>query len=202
MLIGTYVRRGSYVTVTVLGLPARRGHEPERLCDEIVDEFAQGALDDLVFLCIRREPLDSRIFSRVFPAVPKSLHTVRQDVRTWLADQGIDRTSIELVIQACGEGCANAVRHAYGEQPGEATLELRLRSDGHLVVRIRDSGLWRTQAHTESSGHGMEIMRALSQHVHIHRTPQGTTVVLEFDVADEPPSSEQPAPGTATASRT
>jgi CheY-like chemotaxis protein/anti-sigma regulatory factor (Ser/Thr protein kinase) len=181
---------------------ARRGHEPERLCDEIVDEFAQGALDDLVFLCIRREPLDSRIFSRVFPAVPKSLHTVRQDVRTWLADQGVDRTSIELVIQACGEGCANAVRHAYGEQPGEATLELRLRSDGHLVVRIRDSGLWRTQAHTESSGHGMEIMRALSQHVHIHRTPQGTTVVLEFDVADEPPSSEQSAPGAATASRT
>jgi hypothetical protein len=28
----------------------------------------------------------------------------------------------------------------------------------------------------------MEIMRALSEHVHIHRTPQGTTVVLEFEV--------------------
>jgi len=46
----------------------RSGYEPERLCDEIVDEFAEGSLDDLVFLCIRREPLDSRIFSRVFPA--------------------------------------------------------------------------------------------------------------------------------------
>jgi anti-sigma regulatory factor (Ser/Thr protein kinase) len=74
------------------------------------------------------------------------------------------------------------VRHAYGEHPGEATLELRLRRNGRLVVRIRDSGQWRTQAHTESSGHGMEIMRALSEHVHIHRTPQGTTVVLEFEV--------------------
>ena len=52
---------------------ARSGYEPERLCDEIVDEFAEGSLDDLVFLCIRREPLDSRIFNRVFPAVPKSL---------------------------------------------------------------------------------------------------------------------------------
>jgi hypothetical protein len=29
MLIGTYVRRGSYVTVTVLGLPVRTGREPE-----------------------------------------------------------------------------------------------------------------------------------------------------------------------------
>jgi CheY-like chemotaxis protein/anti-sigma regulatory factor (Ser/Thr protein kinase) len=181
---------------------ARSGHEPERLCDEIVDEFADGSLDDLVFLCIRREPLDSRIFSRVFPAVPKSLHAVRQEVRAWLVEQGLDRPGIDVVIQACGEGCANTVRHAYGEQPGEATIELRLRRDGRLVVRIRDSGLWRTQAHTESSGHGMEIMRALSERVHIHRTPQGTTVVLEFDVGAATRSVGQPAPGAATASRT
>ena len=181
---------------------ARSSYEPERLCDEIVDEFAEGSLDDLVFLCIRREPLDSRIFNRVFPAVPKSLHAVRQEVRAWLGEQGLDRARVDEVIQACGEGCANTVRHAYGEQPGEATLELRLRSDGRLVVRIRDSGLWRTQAHTESSGHGMEIMRALSQHVHIHRTPQGTTVVLEFDVAASRHTSGRAAPGAATASRT
>jgi len=180
----------------------RSGYEPERLCDEIVDEFADGSLDDLVFLCIRREPLDSRIFNRVFPAVPKSLHAVRQEVRAWLGEQGLDRARVDEVIQACGEGCANTVRHAYGEQPGEATLELRLRSDGRLVVRIRDSGLWRTQAHTESSGHGMEIMRALSEHVHIHRTPQGTTVVLEFDVGASRHSSERAAPGATTASRT
>jgi CheY-like chemotaxis protein/anti-sigma regulatory factor (Ser/Thr protein kinase) len=180
---------------------ARSGHEPERLCDEIVDEFADGSLDDLVFLCIRREARDSRVFSRVFPAVPKSLHTVRQEVRTWLGDQGLDRHRIDEVIQACGEGCANTVRHAYGEQPGEATLELRLRTSGRLVVRIRDSGLWRTQAHTESSGHGMEIMRALSEHVHIHRTPQGTTVVLEFDVGVPGRDAGRPAPGAAAASR-
>jgi hypothetical protein len=48
----------------------------------------------------------------------------------------------------------------------------------------------------------MEIMRALSDHVHIHRTPQGTTVVLEFDVTAAPRSADQPAPGPATASRT
>jgi serine phosphatase RsbU (regulator of sigma subunit)/CheY-like chemotaxis protein/anti-sigma regulatory factor (Ser/Thr protein kinase) len=176
----------------------RSGYEPERLCDEIVDEFADGSLDDIVFLCIRREPLDSRIFSRVFPAVPKSLHTVRRELRAWFAEQGVEGRQAEEVLQACGEGCANTVRHAYGEQPGEATLELRLRSDGRLVVRIRDSGLWRTQAHTDSSGHGMEIMRALSEHVHIHRTPQGTTVVLEFDVDASRPS-EQPESGLPAA---
>ncbi|HZO62103.1 MAG TPA: SpoIIE family protein phosphatase [Gaiellaceae bacterium] len=160
---------------------ARCTSEPERLCDEIVDEFAEGSLDDLVFLCIRREERDTRIFNRVFPAVPKSLHTVRQELRTWLVEQSLDGRRIEEVLQACGEGCANTVRHAYGEHPGEATLELRLRADGRLVIRIRDEGLWRTEAHTDSSGHGMEIMRALSEHVHVHRTPQGTTVVLELD---------------------
>jgi anti-sigma regulatory factor (Ser/Thr protein kinase) len=174
---------------------ARSVYEPERLCDEIVDEFADGSLDDLVFLCIRREPLDSRIFSRIFPAVPKSLHTVRRELRAWLAEQGVEGRQVDEVLQACGEGCANTVRHAYGEQPGEATLELRLRSDGRLVVRIRDSGLWRTQAHTDSSGHGMEIMRALSEHVHIHRTPQGTTVVLEFDLDPARRPAEQAEAG-------
>jgi anti-sigma regulatory factor (Ser/Thr protein kinase) len=163
---------------------ARRHFEPERLCDEIVDEFAEGCLDDLVFLCLRREPRDTRVFRRVFPAMPKTLQHVRQELRAWLGEQGLDRKRIEEVIQACGEGCANTVRHAYGEHPGEATLELRLRADGTLVTRIRDAGVWRARAHTESSGHGMEIMRALNDDVHIHRTPQGTTVVMEARVRE------------------
>src|SRR5204863_3860861 len=132
---------------------------------------------------------DTRIFTRVFPAVPKALRQVRQQLRAWLVEQGVEERRIDDVVQACAEGCANTVRHAYGEQPGEATLELRLRGDGTLVTRIRDAGVWRARAHTESSGHGMEIMRALSDEVHVHRTPQGTTVVMEARVAD-PPSSD------------
>jgi anti-sigma regulatory factor (Ser/Thr protein kinase) len=158
---------------------ARHRYEPERLCDEIVDEFAEGSLDDLVFLCLRREPRDTRIFTHVFPAVPKALQQVRRELRAWLTEQGVAERRIEDLVQACGEGCANTVRHAYGEQPGDATLELRLRRDGTIVTRIRDAGVWRARAHTESSGHGMEIMRALSDDVHVHRTPQGTTVVME-----------------------
>jgi CheY-like chemotaxis protein/anti-sigma regulatory factor (Ser/Thr protein kinase) len=176
---------------------ARHRFEPERLCDEIVDEFAEGSLDDLVFLCLRREPRDTRIFRKVFPAVPKALQQVRQELRAWLAEQGIDQRRVEDVVQACGEGCANTVRHAYGEQPGEATLELRLRSDGTLVTRIRDAGIWRPRAHTESSGHGMEIMRAFSDDVHIHRTPQGTTVVMVVKVDSPRGDAPAPAPGGA-----
>ena len=178
----------------------RHRFEPERLCDEIVDEFAEGSLDDLVFLCLRREPRDTRIFTQIFPAVPKALQQVRQELRAWLAEQGLDRRRIEEVVQACGEGCANTVRHAYGEQPGEATLELRLRADGTLVTRIRDAGVWRQRAHTESSGHGMEIMRALNDEVHVHRTPQGTTVVMEARVG--PRGGEVTAREVGTAIRT
>jgi anti-sigma regulatory factor (Ser/Thr protein kinase) len=176
---------------------ARHRFEPERLCDEIVDEFAEGSLDDLVFLCLRLEPRDTRIFKKVFPAVPKALQQVRQELRVWLAEQGLDQRRIEDVVQACGEGCANTVRHAYGEQPGEATLELRLRSDGTLVTRIRDAGIWRPRAHTESSGHGMEIMRALSDDVHIHRTPHGTTVVMVSKVGTPRRDAAAPAPSGA-----
>jgi anti-sigma regulatory factor (Ser/Thr protein kinase) len=58
--------------------------------------------------------------------------------------------------------------------------------------------VWRPRAHTESSGHGMEIMRALSDHVHIHRTPQGTTVVMEAKVAQplKPPDRAATLPAT------
>jgi CheY-like chemotaxis protein/anti-sigma regulatory factor (Ser/Thr protein kinase) len=175
---------------------ARFQQEPERLCDEIVDEFGTGSLDDLVFLCLRREPRDTKVFSRSFPAIPKSLHAVRRELRAWLTEQGLDPRRTDAVIQACGEGCANTVRHAYGEQPGEAMLELRLRANGTLVTRIRDAGTWRVQAHTDSSGHGMEIMRALSDDVHVHTTPQGTTVVMESIVGDASRLPEQP-PGPA-----
>ena len=154
--------------------------EPELLCDEIVDEFAGGSLDDLVFLCMRREPRATRVFNRRFPAVPKALAQVRRELRAWLAEQGVQPRRADDVVQACGEGCANAVRHAYGDQPGEAILEVKLRPDGTLFTRVRDWGLWRSQAHAESSGKGMEIMRAVSDGVHVHSTPQGTTVLTEF----------------------
>jgi CheY-like chemotaxis protein/serine phosphatase RsbU (regulator of sigma subunit)/anti-sigma regulatory factor (Ser/Thr protein kinase) len=157
----------------------RHRQQPERLCDEIVDELAGGSSDDVVFLALRREPRSSRIFRRSFPALPRSLRPVRQELRAWLAEQGVDRRRADDIVQACGEACANTVRHAYGDQLGDATLELRLRTDGTLVTRIRDAGLWRARAHTDSGGHGMEIMRALSDGVHVHSTPQGTTVVME-----------------------
>jgi anti-sigma regulatory factor (Ser/Thr protein kinase) len=174
------------------GVAARSRCEPEQLCDEIVTDFSNGSLDDIVLLCLRREPGDVRVFDRTFPAVPKSLQSVRQEMRSWLADAGLDPHRIDAVIQACAEGCTNAVRHAYGEQTGEATLELRLRSDGTLLARIRDSGHWKTQSHADSSGHGLEVMRALSDHLHVHTTQQGTTVVMETYLGE--PSSEEPAP--------
>lgn len=158
---------------------ARSTYEPERLCDEIVGEFAAGSLDDVVLLCLRREPQDVRVFARAFPAVPKSLLTVRKELREWLAGQGLEERRIDDVIQACAEACTNAVRHAYGEQSGEATVEFRLRGDGTLVARVRDGGAWRARGHVDSSGHGLNIMRALSDELHLHTTQQGTTVVME-----------------------
>jgi CheY-like chemotaxis protein/serine phosphatase RsbU (regulator of sigma subunit)/anti-sigma regulatory factor (Ser/Thr protein kinase) len=166
---------------------ARYRLQPERLCDEIVAEFASSSSDDVVVLALRREPRSSRIFRRSFPALPRALQPVRQELRAWLAEQGIEQNRADEIVQACGEGCANTVRHAYGDQLGDATLELRLRPDGVLVARIRDTGLWRAEAHTDSSGHGVEIMRAFSDDVHIHSTPQGTTVVMEMGIGDPGP---------------
>jgi CheY-like chemotaxis protein len=172
---------------------SRCRREPERLCDEIVGEFANGGLDDVVLLCLRREPSDVRVFSRTFPAVPRSLQPMRQALRAWLTEVGLDQRRIDDVIQACAEGYTNAVRHAYGERTGDATIELRLRSDGMLLARIRDAGRWRTQSHADSSGHGLDIMRALSDDVHVHTTQQGTTLLMETRLDDLAGLEPQPA---------
>lgn len=171
---------------------ARSTHEPERLCDEIVAEFADGSLDDVVLLCLRRELTGVRVFNRTFPALPKSLQRVRQDLRGWLVDQGLEGHRVDDVIQACAEGCTNAVRHAYGEQSGDATVELRLRPDGTLLARIRDGGRWRARGHVDSSGHGLNIMRALSDALHVHTTQQGTTVLMETRLGQWSETPSQP----------
>jgi len=171
---------------------ARCTQEPERLCDELVAEFADGSLDDVVLLCLRREQSGVRVFSRSFPAVPRSLLRVRHELKSWLVEQGLDQRLVDDVIQACAEGCTNAVRHAYGEHSGEASVELRLRPDGTLLARVRDGGRWRTEGHVDSSGHGLNIMRELSDAMHVHRTQQGTTVLMETRVRER--SAEAPAP--------
>jgi serine phosphatase RsbU (regulator of sigma subunit)/anti-sigma regulatory factor (Ser/Thr protein kinase) len=171
---------------------ARCALEPERMCDELVGEFATGSLDDVVLLCLRREASDVRVFCRTFLTTPKALQPLRRELRGWLLESDLDERQVDDVIQACAEGCTNTVRHAYGEQTGEATLELRLRRDGTLLARIRDGGRWRTQSHADSSGHGLDIMRALSDEVHVHTTQQGTTVLMEMRLGE--PFREEPEP--------
>jgi anti-sigma regulatory factor (Ser/Thr protein kinase) len=168
-------------------------HEPERLCDEIVAEFADGSLDDVVLLCVRRELAGVRVFNRNFPAVPKSLQRVRHELKAWLVEQGLDDRRADDVIQACAEGCTNAVRHAYGEQSGEASVELRLRPDGTLLARVRDEGRWRLRGHVDSSGHGLNIMRALSDTLHVHTTQQGTTVLMKTRLGQPAETPAEPA---------
>src|SRR5262249_11948470 len=183
-----------------IAVGARSRLEPERLCDEIVDEFADGSLDDLVFLCLRREPIGSRYFDRGLRAGPKARARVGRGLRGGLAEEGVEPRLADDVVQACGEACANAVRHAYGDQPGEAILEVKLRPDGTLLTRVRDWGLWRSQAHAESSGKGMEIMRAVSDGVHVHSTPQGATVLMEFRTRlGHPPDADALTDGEALA---
>ena len=160
----------------------RAAQDPEQLCDELIEQFVSGPRDDVVLVCLRLEPLGAETFVRRFHAAPSSIGPVRHELREWLYAHALTEDDVDDILVSCGEACANAVRHAYAHEQGEAVLEIRL-LDGQLSARVRDQGRWREPSASDERGRGILIMRGLMDSVHLHVTRHGTTVVLRKHVA-------------------
>lgn len=103
----------------------------------------------------------------------------------------MDAATLARVRLAAGEAIANALRHggARGrERPGR--LHLALRPGGvRLTVVDRGPGFRpsevpdprRPEGLGRSSGRGLRIMAALSDHMRIRSGPRGTVVRLDFE---------------------
>ncbi|WP_299535878.1 SpoIIE family protein phosphatase [uncultured Streptomyces sp.] len=136
-----------------------------------------GGYDDDVALLIYRHPAPLEMS---FPAEAGQLAPVRRALRTWLDQCDLPPRTVQNVLVAVGEACANAIEHGHRHSPGE-TIRLRaeaLVDDLHLSVV--DSGVWKPprpelNAHR---GRGVTLMRALMQKVTITPGPAGTTVGL------------------------
>jgi serine/threonine-protein kinase RsbW len=86
---------------------------------------------------------------------------------------------------AVTEACANAVRHAYGEDE-EGAVRLRLTLDNSsLTIEVADDGrgiespasLPRAASSLPEAGMGLSIIRAVVDEVEIESPPAGGTVV-------------------------
>jgi PAS domain S-box-containing protein len=140
---------------------------------------ASGYEDDVALVLYRHPaPLDL-----AFPAESAQLAPVRASLRTWLSRCGLSHRTMQDVLVAAGEACANAVEHGHRHAPGQ---QIRLHAAAtvtQLRLTVTDTGRWKnSQSASTNRGHGIPLMRALMQQVTIEPGDAGTTVDMQLRI--------------------
>jgi PAS domain S-box-containing protein len=178
-------RRPLYAGIDQAGEAVQEGRNTavDDLATQIMDRLAPaGGYDDDVALLLYRHPAPLEV---TFPAESSQLAPVRKALRSWLGQCGLPPGTVQNILVAAGEACANAIEHGHRDAPGN---DVRLRAEalvGDLRVTITDSGRWKRpqpdpHAHR---GRGVALMRALMQQVTITPGPSGTTVDMHTRIA-------------------
>ncbi len=117
-------------------------------------------------------------------ADPIGAANLRRTFKTWLCNNfQLDDERLSSLTLAVNEALANAVEHAYADQPGSGTLDLRADYDhdaDELNVVVTDRGKWRTPEPDplHLRGRGIPLMHALSERTQIEFADAGTSVQL------------------------
>ncbi|MEU8198440.1 SpoIIE family protein phosphatase [Microbispora amethystogenes] len=159
--------------------------------DAAVDDLATQVMvrlapadgyDDDVALLLYRHPAPLEM---AFPAESSQLAPVRRALRTWLAQCDLPAQTIQNVLVAAGEACANAIEHGHRDAPGDI---VRLRAEAfvdNLRLVVADTGRWKSPKAEENThrGRGVALMRAMMQQVTITPGPSGTIVDMHTRIA-------------------
>jgi anti-sigma regulatory factor (Ser/Thr protein kinase) len=155
------------------------GHRPG-WPDDLVRRMIVGAGDDdVALLAVAFAP----VFRVTLPALPEQLAGLRRALRGWLSAIGADEDTAADVLLACGEAAANAVEHAFPDDPGELTVQLRLSADRELTVRVADTGRWRRVPAPGDRGRGLPLMHAVMDSVRVEPGEGGTVVTMRRRMA-------------------
>ncbi|MFD1832219.1 SpoIIE family protein phosphatase [Streptomyces desertarenae] len=138
--------------------------------------------DDDVALLLYRHPAPLEVS---FPAESSQLAPVRRTLRGWLDRCDLPPHTVQNILVAAGEACANAIEHGHRHAPGDI---IHLRAEAfvdNLRLTVADTGRWKTprpEANTHR-GRGVALMRAMMQQVTINPGPAGTTVEMHTRIA-------------------
>ncbi|WP_320781314.1 SpoIIE family protein phosphatase [Streptomyces sp. CRN 30] len=141
-----------------------------------------GGYDDDVALLLYRHPAPLDV---AFPAESGQLAPVRNALRAWLAQCELPQHTVQNILVAAGEACANAIEHGHRDAPGDT---VRLRAEAlvdDVRLTVADTGRWKTPRPelNPHRGRGVALMRALMQHVTITSGAAGTTVDMHTRIA-------------------
>jgi anti-sigma regulatory factor (Ser/Thr protein kinase) len=148
----------------------------DELCDHLLTSLIERdhVADDIALLAMRPAPDTGGQLSVALLAEPRVLVDMRRALRGWLRSSGVTSDEESDILVACGEACANVVRHAYPTSAGDMILEAQI-SDGLLEVTVRDHGAWRSPA-GRGGGWGLQLIRGLMDSVDLDRASDGTVV--------------------------
>ena len=154
------------------------GSTPDELCDNLVASLIHGddVADDIALVAMRPLSDIRGQLTLTVPAQPKMLIGLRRALRQWLHDSGVTADEEHEILIACGEACANVVRHAYPTAVGEVVLEASV-VDGMLTVTVRDRGTWRPSA-DRGGGWGLQLIHDLMDTVDLASGPTGSVVTM------------------------
>lgn len=126
---------------------------------------------------------------------------IRQEIREFLSDHGIEENSAELIVLALDEACTNIMRHAYcGSKKKVIRMSLEF-DGGRLTCILRDYGKScdpdkirsRDLTDFRPGGLGVRIMQTAFDTVTFEPQPRGTR--LELVRHFEPGGTRPPASG-------
>jgi PAS domain S-box-containing protein len=160
-----------------------RGTAVDDLATDVMSRLAPvDGYDDDVALLLYRHPAPLEMS---FPAESSQLAPVRKTLRGWLDKCDLPPATVQNILVAAGEACANAIEHGHRDAPGD-TIYFRAEAYvDNLRLTIADTGRWKAPQSELNThrGRGMGLMRALMQQVTITPGPSGTTVDMHTRIA-------------------
>ncbi len=184
---GLIERRGEVIDAGLRRLARGLASAPpglEELCEHVLAraDDGSGLQDDTALLVVRRLARAAATLDLTLPAEPHSVPAARHRLGGWLAQHGADAEEILDITLATNEACTNAVEHAYGPERGATFRLLAESSPRAVVVRVSDSGRWRSPRGAER-GRGLRVIAQLMDELDVRPASTGTTVEMKKTLA-------------------
>lgn len=155
--------------------------EPAKAIVDRIFEARQNA-DDVAALVLAIEDDAPAKFLFDFSALPLAVPILRRALSRFLEQHGLSGDDAYAVLLAVGEAAANAVEHAYPNEPGLVQVRAE-RVEDTLVIDVIDAGRWKPAERRDERGRGIKIMRALMDRIEIHTMQAETNVRLTTRLA-------------------
>ncbi|HEX8068037.1 MAG TPA: SpoIIE family protein phosphatase [Thermoleophilaceae bacterium] len=157
------------------------GFGADSACERALAAFPPDGEDDVALLAFQAAPVTHDAFQ--VPPHPIALAGARERLRGWLARAGVGSGVAGDLILVADEAITNAIVHSGSERGAEVELA---RIDGRVEITVRDFGRWSSEASDPDHGRGLMLMKALTDHVDVTHTDDGTTVTLARRVEASP----------------